>query len=162
MNRATNTPIHSIPGHLPSINKGPSGAGKSTLLDVLARRKTGGKITGTILVNGKPIDTDTFPHLIGYVEQQNLHILSVSGKRDILHALQRKQRKDEILTQTVIFHHHSQWKKPWSSVRCWDCLKSSRRNKSWSTLNGFWSPWSWTSFRTRKTTTTIDTFIICC
>ena len=33
---------------------GPSGAGKTTLLDVLASRKTGGHIEGTILVNGEP------------------------------------------------------------------------------------------------------------
>ena len=32
---------------------GASGAGKSTLLDVLAGKKTGGTITGDILVNGQ-------------------------------------------------------------------------------------------------------------
>lgn len=35
---------------------GPSGAGKSTLLDVLAARKNVGRITGDILIDGKPRD----------------------------------------------------------------------------------------------------------
>lgn len=33
---------------------GSSGAGKSTLLDVLARRKTGGHISGAVEVNRQP------------------------------------------------------------------------------------------------------------
>eukprot|EP01113_Clastostelium_recurvatum_P037483 TRINITY_DN5489_c0_g1_i3.p1 TRINITY_DN5489_c0_g1~~TRINITY_DN5489_c0_g1_i3.p1 ORF type:complete len:1654 (-),score=318.95 TRINITY_DN5489_c0_g1_i3:50-5011(-) len=47
---------------------GPSGAGKSTLLDVLANRKTGGRISGELLINGKPRDR-YFNRLSGYVEQ---------------------------------------------------------------------------------------------
>jgi ABC-type multidrug transport system ATPase subunit len=38
--------------------QGPSGAGKSTLMDVLARRKTGGKITGEVLINGRKADSN--------------------------------------------------------------------------------------------------------
>jgi ABC-type multidrug transport system ATPase subunit len=53
--------------------QGSSGAGKSTLMDVLARRKTGGKITGEILVNGRPTDAN-LSRVIGYVEQQDLHV----------------------------------------------------------------------------------------
>jgi ABC-type multidrug transport system ATPase subunit len=53
--------------------QGSSGAGKSTLMDVLARRKTGGKITGEILVNGRPTDGN-LSRIIGYVEQQDLHV----------------------------------------------------------------------------------------
>ena len=55
---------------------GPSGAGKTTLLDVLAQRKTAGKIGGKILVNGSPIDPSILPHFAGYVEQNNIHIES--------------------------------------------------------------------------------------
>ena len=40
---------------------GPSGAGKTTLLDVLAGRKTGGKITGDITVNGHPKEQRSGP-----------------------------------------------------------------------------------------------------
>jgi hypothetical protein len=42
-------------------------------MDVLARRKTGGKITGEILVNGRPTDAN-LSRVIGYVEQQDLHV----------------------------------------------------------------------------------------
>ncbi len=55
-----------------AISKGSSGAGKSTLLDVLARRKTGGKITGEILINGRKADSQ-LNRIIGYVEQQDIH-----------------------------------------------------------------------------------------
>ncbi|EFA85848.1 ABC transporter G family protein [Heterostelium album PN500] len=50
---------------------GPSGAGKSTLLDVIAGRKTGGYITGDILVNGKP-KNKFFNRIAAYVEQQDV------------------------------------------------------------------------------------------
>jgi len=62
---------------------GPSGAGKSTLLDVLARRKTEGKVKGEILVNGKPVNDIAFAHQMGYVEQQNLHIMTVTVREAI-------------------------------------------------------------------------------
>ncbi|GBG33920.1 ABC transporter G family member 31 [Hondaea fermentalgiana] len=52
---------------------GSSGAGKSTLLDVLALRKTGGKITGDVLVNGRPQEKITFSRIVGYVEQNDIH-----------------------------------------------------------------------------------------
>ncbi len=51
---------------------GSSGAGKSTLMDVLARRKTGGKTTGEILINGRKADSN-LNRVIGYVEQQDIH-----------------------------------------------------------------------------------------
>jgi ATP-binding cassette, subfamily G (WHITE), member 2, SNQ2 len=50
------------------LRMGSSGAGKTTLLDVLAKRKTIGKIEGTILLNGEPLRID-FERLTGYVEQ---------------------------------------------------------------------------------------------
>ncbi|KAG5464126.1 hypothetical protein LSCM1_00306 [Leishmania martiniquensis] len=53
---------------------GPSGAGKTTLLDILAQRKKGGKgqITGTILLNGAPIERSAFRRCSGYVQQEDL------------------------------------------------------------------------------------------
>lgn len=47
-------------------------AGKTTLLDVLARKKTGGHVHGTVKINGVEQD-DTFKRLSGYVEQQDIH-----------------------------------------------------------------------------------------
>eukprot|EP01133_Synstelium_polycarpum_P007883 gene7883-9254_t len=58
------------PGMLLAL-MGPSGAGKSTLLDVLADRKTGGHISGDILVNGKPRGP-SFIRSSAYVEQQDI------------------------------------------------------------------------------------------
>lgn len=53
---------------------GSSGAGKTTLLDVLAQRKTGGEITGNVLVNGVEAGPLSFARLSGYVEQSDLHV----------------------------------------------------------------------------------------
>lgn len=53
---------------------GSSGAGKTTLLDVLAQRKTGGEITGDVLVNGVEAGPLSFARLSGYVEQSDLHV----------------------------------------------------------------------------------------
>ena len=61
----------SKPGTLTAL-MGSSGAGKTTLMDVVAGRKTMGVITGDILVNGRPKDTQSFNYLSGYVEQQDL------------------------------------------------------------------------------------------
>ncbi len=41
-------------------------------MDVLANRKTGGKITGDVLVNGHKTDKN-LSRIIGYVEQQDIH-----------------------------------------------------------------------------------------
>ncbi|GLE02686.1 hypothetical protein PINS_up011541 [Pythium insidiosum] len=42
-------------------------------MDVLAGRKTGGRITGDILVNGEPKNPMTFSRIAGYVEQMDIH-----------------------------------------------------------------------------------------
>ena len=63
----------SQPGTLTAL-MGSSGAGKTTLMDVIAGRKTVGRITGDILVNGRPKQTKSFNRLTGYVEQQDLHM----------------------------------------------------------------------------------------
>lgn len=44
---------------------GSSGAGKTTLLDVLAGRKTTGRILGDILANGYPKEQETFARITG-------------------------------------------------------------------------------------------------
>jgi len=60
------------PGTLTAL-MGASGAGKTTLLDVLAQRKTTGKVTGEIRVNGEPVNTATFSRLAGFAQQVDLH-----------------------------------------------------------------------------------------
>jgi ABC-type multidrug transport system ATPase subunit len=59
------------PGHLTAL-MGSSGAGKTTLLDVLARRKTLGKVSGDIFLNGEVLMND-FERLTGYCEQMDVH-----------------------------------------------------------------------------------------
>ena len=91
----------SKPGTLTAL-MGSSGAGKTTLMDVIAGRKTMGKITGDILVNGRPKDTKSFNNLTGYVEQQDLHMglhtvreaLDFSAKIRLPASVTKKQRDD--------------------------------------------------------------------
>ena len=48
------------------------------LLDILAGKKTNGKIKGSVLINGKdPSDDICFNRITGYVEQSEAKTLSV-------------------------------------------------------------------------------------
>lgn len=60
------------PGVLTAL-MGVSGAGKTTLMDVLAGRKTGGYIEGSININGYPKKQETFARVSGYCEQNDIH-----------------------------------------------------------------------------------------
>jgi ABC-type multidrug transport system ATPase subunit len=61
-----------VPGRLISL-MGASGAGKSTLLDVIAGRKTAGKMEGEIRLNGFKTEPKSFARLTAYCEQQDIH-----------------------------------------------------------------------------------------
>ena len=60
------------PGVLTAL-VGVSGAGKTTLMDVLAGRKTGGYIEGSITISGYPKKQETFARISGYCEQNDIH-----------------------------------------------------------------------------------------
>ncbi|KAJ1688214.1 hypothetical protein LUZ63_019604 [Rhynchospora breviuscula] len=60
------------PGVLTAL-MGISGAGKTTLMDVLAGRKTGGYIEGSISISGYPKKQETFARISGYCEQFDIH-----------------------------------------------------------------------------------------
>jgi ABC-type multidrug transport system ATPase subunit len=60
------------PGVLTAL-MGVSGAGKTTLMDVLAGRKTGGYIEGTITISGYPKKQESFARIAGYCEQNDIH-----------------------------------------------------------------------------------------
>lgn len=59
------------PGQMTAL-MGASGAGKTTLLDVLAQRKTAGKVEGKMRLNSLPLRKD-FERITGYVEQMDVH-----------------------------------------------------------------------------------------
>ncbi|KAF8899244.1 ABC-transporter [Infundibulicybe gibba] len=59
------------PGTLTAL-MGASGAGKTTCLDVLAQRKNIGVISGDVLVDGRPLDSD-FARGTAYAEQMDVH-----------------------------------------------------------------------------------------
>ncbi|KAG0460355.1 hypothetical protein HPP92_020243 [Vanilla planifolia] len=60
------------PGILTGL-MGVTGAGKTTLLDVLAGRKTGGHVEGTITTSGYPKRQEAFARISGYCEQADVH-----------------------------------------------------------------------------------------
>ncbi|KJE89713.1 ABC transporter [Capsaspora owczarzaki ATCC 30864] len=77
----TNVNGYVKPGTLVAL-MGPSGAGKTTLLDVLADRKTGGVVTGEILINNAPRN-EFFKRMSGYCEQQDVHLARTTVREAI-------------------------------------------------------------------------------
>jgi ABC-type transport system involved in cytochrome bd biosynthesis fused ATPase/permease subunit len=110
--------LHEVNGYIPPgcmcALMGSSGAGKSTLLDVLAGRKTGGKIEGEILINGKLKDK-FFPRVTGYVEQFNVFIPSLTVRETLeysanmrldgsLPSVVKSKRVDDVLQMIELTH----------------------------------------------------------
>ena len=71
------------PGILTAL-MGVSGAGKTTLMDVLAGRKTGGYIEGSISISGYPKNQATFARISGYCEQNDIHSPHVTVYESLL------------------------------------------------------------------------------
>ncbi|CCI46520.1 unnamed protein product [Albugo candida] len=63
---------YAMPGTMTAL-MGSSGAGKTTLMDVIAGRKTGGKIQGDIMLNGYPASVLAIRRSTGYCEQMDIH-----------------------------------------------------------------------------------------
>ncbi|XP_027083196.2 ABC transporter G family member 32 isoform X1 [Coffea arabica] len=71
------------PGVLTAL-VGVSGAGKTTLMDVLAGRKTGGYIEGSIYISGHPKKQETFARVSGYCEQNDIHSPCLTVRESLL------------------------------------------------------------------------------
>ncbi|KAF8398268.1 hypothetical protein HHK36_017195 [Tetracentron sinense] len=65
---------------------GVSGAGKTTLMDVLAGRKTGGYIEGSITISGYPKRQETFARISGYCEQNDIHSPNLTVYESLLYS----------------------------------------------------------------------------
>ncbi|GMF32289.1 unnamed protein product [Phytophthora lilii] len=63
---------YAVPGSITAL-MGSTGAGKTTLMDVIAGRKTGGKITGKIMLNGYEASDLAIRRSTGYCEQMDVH-----------------------------------------------------------------------------------------
>ncbi|KAK2655148.1 hypothetical protein Ddye_008200 [Dipteronia dyeriana] len=73
------------PGILTAL-VGVSGAGKTTLMDVLAGRKTGGYIEGSINISGYSKNQATFARVSGYCEQNDIHSPYVTVYESLLYS----------------------------------------------------------------------------
>lgn len=60
------------PGTITAL-MGASGAGKTTLLNTLSQRMSTGVVTGDMLIDGKPLELNSFQRGTGYVQQGDLH-----------------------------------------------------------------------------------------
>ncbi|XP_058107894.1 pleiotropic drug resistance protein 1-like [Magnolia sinica] len=65
---------------------GVSGAGKTTLMDVLAGRKTGGYIEGSITISGYPKNQETFARVSGYCEQNDIHSPNLTVHESLIYS----------------------------------------------------------------------------
>ncbi|KAI8331168.1 ABC transporter [Chlamydoabsidia padenii] len=73
------------PGEVMAI-MGPSGAGKTTLLDILANRTKSGTVSGQVLVNGHCLSPRQYKNLIGYVDQEDTMISTLTVYETILYS----------------------------------------------------------------------------
>ncbi|EGF77988.1 hypothetical protein BATDEDRAFT_13539 [Batrachochytrium dendrobatidis JAM81] len=73
------------PGQVMAIMGG-SGAGKTTLLDILARKNKSGMVSGEILINGRFMDNDDYKSIIGYVDQEDTLMDTLTVYESILYS----------------------------------------------------------------------------
>ncbi|PIA64438.1 hypothetical protein AQUCO_00100133v1 [Aquilegia coerulea] len=90
--------LHSVsgsfrPGVLTCL-MGVSGAGKTTLMDVLAGRKNGGYIEGSITISGYPKRQETFTRISGYCEQNDIHSPNLTVHESLLYSARLRLAAD--------------------------------------------------------------------
>ncbi|KAK9712006.1 FAD-dependent urate hydroxylase [Basidiobolus ranarum] len=79
--------VHGIvkPGQVMAI-MGASGAGKTTFLDILARKNKSGLVTGDIFVNGRVVTDSQFKRVVGYVDQEDTLMPTLTVYETILYS----------------------------------------------------------------------------
>lgn len=98
---------------------GASGAGKSTFLDILARKNKKGTVTGDFYVNGEKVNDNDFRSVIGFVDQEDTLLPTLTVHETILDSallrlpkdmsLQAKlQRVEDVERQLGIYHIRDQ------------------------------------------------------
>ncbi|RLV89005.1 putative ATP-dependent permease [Spathaspora sp. JA1] len=78
---------------------GGSGAGKTTLLDILAGKNKGGKIYGDIYINGKVIDPSHYKAIVGFVDQEDHLIPTLTVYETVLNSALLRLPRDMSITQ---------------------------------------------------------------
>ncbi|KAF7822646.1 ABC transporter G family member 10 [Senna tora] len=73
------------PGELTAI-AGPSGAGKTTLLEILAGRVYPCEVSGQVLVNHRPMDSNRFRRTSGYVTQEDTLFPSLTVRETLMYS----------------------------------------------------------------------------
>ncbi|KAI8604700.1 putative ABC transporter [Dissophora ornata] len=73
------------PGQVMAI-MGASGAGKTSLLDILARRNKSGNIEGHIYVNGRTVSNQEYKRVVGYVDQEDTLMPTLTVYETILYS----------------------------------------------------------------------------
>ncbi|KAJ5175009.1 ABC transporter G family member [Penicillium canariense] len=71
------------PGQITAI-MGASGAGKTTFLDLLARKNKRGAVHGNFYVNGEKVDDNDFKSIVGFVDQEDTMLPTLTVHETIL------------------------------------------------------------------------------
>lgn len=99
---------------------GPSGSGKTTFLDILASKRKTGTVSGFVQINGSVIDKKTFHRISGYVDQEDIHLPSLTVREvlefsaalrlpESMSSEQKAERVDTVLVELGLKHiEHSQ------------------------------------------------------
>ncbi|KAJ5579692.1 ABC transporter G family member [Penicillium hispanicum] len=104
----------STPGQITAI-MGASGAGKTTFLDILARKNKRGTVNGHFYVNGKRISDSDFKNMVGFVDQEDTMLSTLTVHETILTSallrlprdmsrVAKEQRVLEVEKQLGIYH----------------------------------------------------------
>ncbi|KAH9113415.1 hypothetical protein AeMF1_012378, partial [Aphanomyces euteiches] len=108
---------YALPGTVTAL-MGSSGAGKTTLMDVIAGRKTGGKIVGDILLNGYKATDLAIRRCTGYCEQMDIHCESATFREALVFS--------SMLVNRVIFPLRPSWPMLKNVFVCWKCTRCGR------------------------------------